>query len=377
MRLAIVIGSYNRTGGLERVAVEYARGLSARGHDVTVIAQRVEREGADDGIRFIRVSGFRGQIALRAATFPFVATRELDRHRFDNVVSFGACVFRPAVIRMPGAHRSWWEVANHEWPVTTVDGLRRRLNPHHRIILGIDRRILGSGLPRAVLAAGEWAAEDIRRFYPRAAHKVSVLPDGVNVTEFAFDPEGRQAFRERYGITDDQPLLFTLATELRRKGLSTLLEAFRIVLERAPTARLLIGGKAPAGDVRALAVHNRVGREMRAIGFVPDLAAAYSAADVLVFPTRFDPWGLPVVEALACGTPVAASERAGAATAIVPGETGTVMGDPTDPIQVARAIGDALALKPDRESVRSSILHLSWDEVVAQLEAVLERTARA
>jgi UDP-glucose:(heptosyl)LPS alpha-1,3-glucosyltransferase len=375
MKIAIVISTYNRSGGLERVAVEYARGLCARGHDITVFAQRVEREQADEGVRFVRVGGVRSQIAMRAATFPFAATRAVKQHRFDNIISFGSSVLVPAVVALPGAHRSWWEVANHEWPVTTVDGLRRRLNPHHRVVLALDRRVLGSGMPRAVLASGDWAADDIRRFYPKVAHKVHLLPEGVNFDEFRFDAEGRAQFREKHGITGEQPLLFTLATELRRKGLSTLLEAFRIVLEQLPDARLLIGGKAPAGDVRALAVNRRVGREARAIGFVRDLSAAYSGADVLVFPTRFDPWGLPIAEALACGTPVAASARAGAASAIEPGVTGTLIGDPSDAIAVARATLDAAALKPDREAARASIEHLRWEVIVAELETILERTA--
>ena len=114
---------------------------------------------------------------------------------------------------------------------------------------------------------------------------------------------------------------------------------------------------------------------MRAIGFIPDMRAAYSAADVLMFPTRFDPWGLPVIEALACGTPVAVSARAGAASAIRSGETGSLITDPADPILVARATLEALTLKTKREKVRATIEHLSWDNVVAELEQVLEETA--
>ena len=372
MKLGIVISSYHRSAGLERVAVEYARGLRARGHDVTVFAQKFAPEAADEGITFRKVGGAH-RIAARAATFPFAATRAVERAGLDNIVSFGSACLKPAVVRLPGAHRSWWEVANHEWPVTTLDGLRRRLNPHHRIILALDRRVLGGGVPKAVLAAGQWAADDIGRFYPAVASRVSILPDGVNLEEFAFDAPGRERTRARWGV-GDAPVLFTVATELRRKGLDTLLQAFRIVREARPDATLIIAGRAPVADIRALAVHHRVGAEMRAVGFVEDLRAAYSAADVLMFPTRFDPWGLPVVEALACGTPVAVSARAGAASAVIAGETGSLIEDPGDPVLVARATVEAMSLKPNREAVRSTVRHLAWDAVVAGLEEVLERT---
>lgn len=373
MRIGIVISSYHTAGGLERVAVEYARGLSARGHEVTVFAQSVKREPADDPVRFERVGGWKTQSALRAAAFPVAATRAVEGARLDTVLAFGSVVTVPAVLRTPGCHRSWWELANREWPATTVDGLRRRANPHHRIVLFWDARVLGAGLPKAVLAAGRWAAEEIGRFYPAVARAVEVLPDGVNLEEFSFDAAGRAYERDHWDAAEG-PLLFTLATELRRKGLGTLFEAFRLVRERIPTARMVVGGRVPSGDVRALAVHHRVEGAVRAVGFLRELRAAYSAADVLVFPTRFDPWGLPVIEALACGTPVAVSARAGAAGVVGEGETGALIGDPADPAEVAAAAVRALDLEADREAVRASVAHLAWRNVVGDLERVLERT---
>jgi UDP-glucose:(heptosyl)LPS alpha-1,3-glucosyltransferase len=372
VKLAVVIAAYNRTGGLERVSVEYARGLRALGHDVTVFAQTVQRERADDGITFVRVGGVRGQMALRAATFPIAATHAMDGTNFDNIVAFGSVLRRPAVMREPGCHRSWWEFANATWPVTTFDGLRRRLNPHHRFVMAWDKRVLGRGIPRAVLAAGAWAADDIKRFYPAVSSKVSILPDGVNLDEFSFDPDGRDDLRKQWG---SGPILFTVATELRRKGLGTLFEAFRLVRGEEPNAQLVVGGRVPEGDVRALAAHHRVHDAVRAVGFVRDLRAAYSAADAMVFPTMFDPWGLPVVEALACGTPVAASARAGASGVLIEGVTGTAIPDPTDAAVVASGILRALRLERDRERARASVEHLSWDTVVGDLERVCEETA--
>ncbi|HVL33213.1 MAG TPA: glycosyltransferase, partial [Actinomycetota bacterium] len=174
----------------------------------------------------------------------------------------------------------------------------------------------------------------------------------------------------------EAPVLFTVATELRRKGLGTLFEAFRIIRELVPEARLVVGGKAPAADIRALAVQHRVGREMRAVGFVEDLRAAYSAADALIFPTRFDPWGLPVIEAMACGTPAAVSARAGAAIAVDAGVTGTKISDPADPHIVARAAVEALRMQVDRNAIRAAVKPFAWPTVVDDLESVVERTAR-
>ncbi|MFP5225624.1 MAG: glycosyltransferase family 4 protein, partial [Actinomycetota bacterium] len=329
MKIGLIIGAYNDRGGLERVAVETARGLRDLGHRVVVITQRIEAGDPDRGIEFVRVGGFKKNLALRSATFPVKATRAAADLDLDVLYSFGSSVLAPAVVRAPGAHRSWWTLANREWPAGSLEGARRRLNPHHRITLGLDSMVLGHAMPHAVLAAGEWAAEEIRTFYPRVADRVHVLPDGVNLEEFRFSPVGREAKQETWS-TGDGPVLLCVATELRRKGLGSLCASFRLIREELPSAVLVIGGRAPASDVRALVAQHHISDAVRVVGEIDDMAAAYSAADALVFPTRFDPWGLPVVEALACGTPVAVSARAGAAQAVTPGMSGALIADPTD-----------------------------------------------
>jgi glycosyltransferase involved in cell wall biosynthesis len=374
VKVGLVISAYHLRGGLERVAVETARGLRDRGHRVIVITQRADPTGDDHGIEIVRVGGFKRQIAARAATFPVAATRAVGELNLDVLYTFGSSVFVPAVVRLPGAHRSWWELANEEWPAATRDGLRRRFNPHHRITLALDAAVLGHGLPHAVLAAGEWAAEEIRRFYPRVADRVSILPDGVNLAEFSYDADARAATRNAWEVGDG-PVLLCVATELRRKGLDTLFDGFKLVRDEIGSATLIVGGRAPAADIRALAVAHGVQAGVRAIGEIDDMPAAYAAADALMFPTRFDPWGLPIVEALACGTPVAASARAGASSAIRDGETGSLILDPREPKQVAHATLAALYCRTSRADVRATVAHLDWREVVAQLEPHLEAAA--
>lgn len=376
MKVGLVIGAYNQRGGLERVAVETARALRDRGHRIMVITQRVEATDEDHGIEILQVGGFKKQIAARAATFPLAATRAVADLPLDVIYSFGSSVLVPAVVRLPGAHRSWWELANQEWPASTLDGMRRRLNPHHRITLALDATVLGHAKPHAVLAAGEWAAEEIRRFYPRVQDRVHVLPDGVNLDAFAFTATGRAELQEQWR-TGPGPVLLCVATELRRKGLDTLFEGFKLVREQIPSAVLVVGGRASAADIRALAVAHGIAKEVRVIGEIADMSAAYSAADALVFPTRFDPWGLPIVESLACGTPVAASARAGASSAIVDGETGALILDPKEPKQVAEATMVALYSRASRADIRSTVEHLAWPRIAEALEPHLVSAAEA
>lgn len=375
MRVGIVISNYRRYGGLERMSGEWARGLAARGHGVTVFAQTFEPGEGDEAIEFIPVGGAQSPIALRAATFPPAATRTVRRNPRDLIVSFGYGVLDPCVVRLPGAHRPWWEIASRIAPPTSWEGLRRRMNPHHRIVLALERRLLGAGMPLAVLAAAEGAANDIKRLYPRVAPVVEIVPDGVALDSFTFDEEARNALRASWGV-GERAVVLTVATEVRRKGIENLFSAL-VGIERDDVL-LVVAGTASRDEVARAASELGVAARVRVAGFVADIAAAYSAADLLVFPTLYDHWGLPVVESLACGTPVAASAHAGAAQAIDDGRTGVLIRDPADPSDIAGAITRGLKLEASREDCRAAAEPFGWPRVVDLVEkrllAILERT---
>ena len=362
MRVGIAISRYKRSGGLERVSGEWARGLVSRGHEVTVFTQLVERSPGDEAIRFTDVGGLHSPIAARAATFPPAVTRAVKRAALDGVISFGCTVLAPCVVRLPGAHRPWWELANSMAPVSSYEGLRRRMNPHHRFVLEYERLVLRSPDSRLVLAASDRAAGDIKRLYPRAASRVRVVPDGIDLAAFDFDFVRRDAQRSEWGV-GERFVLLTVATEVRRKGIAELMRAFA----RTRGAVLVVVGKAARDEVIRLAAEHGVSDRVRAVGFVKDIVAAYCAADLLVFPTIFDPWGLPVVESLACGTPVVASIQAGSAQ-VISGSNGVLIGPANDAPAINAAIEEAMAKNWDRAAARSSVEHLAWPGVIDKVE---------
>jgi len=112
------------------------------------------------------------------------------------------------------------------------------------------------------------------------------------------------------------------------------------------------------------------------VGPTHDVAQLYAAADAFVLPTRYEPWGLVIVEALGTGVPAVTTRLAGAAVAVREGETGRLLDDPEDPAELAAAIEWTLsgaALDPER--VAASVGDYTWASTAECYAAILERVA--
>jgi len=120
-----------------------------------------------------------------------------------------------------------------------------------------------------------------------------------------------------------------------RKGLATAIEAFAAFADRG--SRLLVLGKGDASTYQALASRLGIGERVVWLGARADPERWYAGADIVVLPSRYEPFGNVHLEALASGLPVVASARAGGSEVITEGINGAVV-EPTD----ARAITFAL-----------------------------------
>ncbi len=182
----------------------------------------------------------------------------------------------------------------------------------------------------------------------RHAAKVPLVPNGTDLVPAGEPPEG---VRHRLGAAPDEPLVAAVGRLVYKKGFRYLLEAAPEILRRHPRARLVIGGGGElagelAGQARELGVAERVSFPgMLSHDQVLELVAA---ADLFVMPSIRDPGGnidgLPIVvlEAMAAGRPVVATDVAGMPLAVADGETGLLVAE-KDAAALAGAVSELLA----------------------------------
>jgi glycosyltransferase involved in cell wall biosynthesis len=244
-------------------------------------------------------------------------------------------------------------------------------------------RYLGQGVPRSVararhvIAVSECTKNDLIELYGTPSDKASVIYGGVQA-EFqpVEDKEQKDAVRRRYGL-GKEPFILTVGTLQPRKNHLRLVQAFaRLKTDH----RLVIAGGAGWEYEAVPAEVVRLGLEQRVLfpGFVSDadLPALYSAADLFAYPSLYEGFGLPLLEAMACGTPVVAADASSLPEVV--GEAGTL----ADPLNVD-ALAGAMQRMLDDEALRKSKIQegraraatFTWERAGGQLLALYERVA--
>ena len=210
------------------------------------------------------------------------------------------------------------------------------------------------------------------RFYDVPPEKVSVLPCGVNVE--LFKPLDKTAARQKLGLGATSIILCVGRIE-RLKGLERVITALPYLSVYKP--KLVIVGEDGnrVGEVqklKLLAVKHDVSDSVVFKGLVPheQLVDYYNAADVFVMPSYYESFGLVPLEALACGTPVVATDVGDLRNIIRSGETGYVLTD-YRPQNMAEKIAEVLnKTNPklqDQQLVRSSVTGYSWQKIAAAM----------
>jgi len=234
--------------------------------------------------------------------------------------------------------------------VITIHDLSPLSLPHtHRPLKSwIYRALLPPTLRKAkgIIAVSETTRQELVRFYPGTVGKIWTIPHGVDpLFRVIQDERERERVRKAYRL--DTPFFLTVGQIERRKNLVQLIMAFAKLRGREDDHCLVLIGRS---SFRAKEVYRAIARlgledRVRILGTVPDqdLAVLYNLATLLVFPSLYEGFGLPALEAMACGLAVCAA-RAGALLEVV-GDAGMFF-DPYNVEEMAEVLW-CLLKEPD------------------------------
>lgn len=318
MRITFLTPCDNLTGGT-RVIATYARELQRRGHDVCVVSNAPDRPSWRERLRALR----RGRIApwRRNASGPApghiaqsgVPHRVLERPR---------AIVASDVPEADVLIATWWQTACWMDAMPTGKGCKVHLIQGHEVWTGAVAEQVHAALrlPNRKVAISQALAREIAPHV--GGHAVAVVPNAVDLRQFDAPPRGRQ----------DPPTVGFIYARTPIKGADLCHRAIALARQQLPQLRVLaFGVDAPTADwplppdaefVHCPAQH--------------DIAALYARCDAWLFASRLDSFGLPILEAMACRTPVI-GVPVGASPDLLADGCGVLVA-PEDPAAMARAL---------------------------------------
>jgi mannosylfructose-phosphate synthase len=354
------------TGGQIVYVVKLSESLARLGYRVDIFTRRFEDQPAietiGEGVRIVRVPCGGPQLIRKEWMCDFVpewvanAEAYIGRHgltyAFVNSHYWDAGLAGDRLARRLGILHLHTPHSIGSWKRDMMDGdpaeldrqynFARRIRDERTVYGRADALIATSPQQRDILLGGDYEVEP---------DKIAVIPPGYDDTRFfPVSAASRQAIKRDLGV--DGQLILALGRVAANKGYDLLLRAMPTVFERRPDARLMlaVGSTSPTPgearqveELRRLAADLGIADRVLFRDYVPDemLADTYRAADVFALSSRYEPFGMTAVEAMACGTPVVITTEGGLWQMIAWG-TDALYADPRDPAAFGHAIATVL-----------------------------------
>jgi UDP-glucose:(heptosyl)LPS alpha-1,3-glucosyltransferase len=358
--------------------LECANFLQEHGHETHIYASEWDENLLDRGVHRHLVSVPRDFSVARTLTFVRRVQKEMRRLGSaspDVVGGYGILAPPGAIIWAGSVHKAWIETSRKRRGL--IGRTKQRMNLNHPVILAMEKKYYGERRYKKMIALSDQVKEDLVRLYQVPGDDIEVIPQGFAHKEFNWiqSENSRDKMRSQLGYCSEDKVVIFVANELDRKGFGPLLRS--IARMKDTRLSLLVVGRvsaaAYAAEISRLGMTNRV----RFTGPAGDVASYYSAADVFALPTQYEPWGLVIVEAMACGLPVLTSRLAGASIAVQEGRNGYLLEDPSSVVEIQEKLAALVRgdLCLSGEAISDSVKSYAWSNILLQYEQVLRDCA--
>jgi glycosyltransferase involved in cell wall biosynthesis len=228
-----------------------------------------------------------------------------------------------------------------------------------------------------VIAVSDSTKFDLTKVYETDASKITVVHNGYDADIFNTKDKPNEQILSAYHLKPESYLLF-LGTIQPRKNAIKLVQAFHLLKSSGYKGKLVIAGGVGwlADDTLDVIKQSPENKDIVMTGYISDETrkALYTSCDVYVLPSLYEGFGVPAIEAMGCGAPVAVSNNSSLPEVV--GDAG-VLFNPIDPADIARAINE---IKANRSAwVKKSLArakHFSWEKCANETLAVLLSVAK-
>ena len=304
-------------GGIARVVNDLSKRLIKDGHEVTVITYKegnVPYYEVDKGVKVYRVDNF----MINANNF----IDWVMQLNFNMIAKAGEIIAKEGNFDVIHAHD--WLVAyatktlKQAYGIPTVATIHATEAGRNSGIREIEQKYINDTEwmltyeSTEVIVNSNYMKRELQRLFGLPFEKINVVPNGVNITNYS-GIERDYDFRRRYAMDNEKIILF-MGRLVYEKGIQYLIGAMPKILERYHDAQLVIAGKGGMIDELKKEAYNLgIANKVCFAGYLngKEVGKMYKAADISVFPSTYEPFGIVALEAMLAEIPVVVSDIGG------------------------------------------------------------------
>lgn len=332
IKICIVTPYVMKGDGQGRANYEIVWEALRRGYHVTLVARKVDADlAAHNQINWVCFSVENWPTALlQEVVFSQQSSRWLNKHRheFDLVQVYGAVTMAKGDVNTAQfIHTAWLRSPAHTHRVN-----RNLYGFYHWLYTTLNARWEQTAFRQAqvAIAVSQIIKNELIHDIGLKSEQIRVILNGVDTNEFI----PGKIERNQFGLPEDVTIaLFAGDIRTNRKNLDTVLRG----LVEVENLHLAVIGNTEGSPYPALATSLGLGDRVHFLGFRSDIARVMQAVDFFVFPSRYEPFGMVVIEAMACGLPVITAASTGASE-VVTSESGIVISNSEDVQALALAL---------------------------------------
>lgn len=317
-RIAVVIPKYGLVGGAERFASELTERLAENpAYDIHVFANKWQN--GSDLITFHKIPIIRFPKFLTTISFAFFANQKIGSMGFDLIHTHER-IFHAHLFTMHSIPHEIWVKDVREKSMSLFDYGTR----------WVERRLVKDMQRGKFLAVSALTREKFLQAYPVNPERLRVIPPGVDGARFnTLDGKKyRREIRTRFGMDDRDIVVLFVGMNFEIKGLDTLMAAVALAKSKCPAARLRLAVVGKGNEKK----YTRLAKELGILDDVffagvwdKDIEKLYLAGDIFSMFSKFDTFGMTVLEALSASLPVLISDNVGAKDLVQEGVNGFVV----------------------------------------------------
>jgi len=373
-KIAVVIPKYGLVGGAEQFTLELTERIARNPrYDVHVFANQWLVHSAR--ITFHKVPLIIFPRFLTTISFAYFAGRQTAALKFDLIHAHDR-IFHADIFTMHCTpHRIW-----------VHDVRKKHMSLFDYGTNWVERRLINNGRCAMLLPVSNMAREMFLKEYNLSPQQIMVMHPGVDIEMFnTFDRQFcRLEVRRHFGIDPLDTVILFVAMNFEIKGLDRLIKAMARLkaINHSAQHKLLVIGKGDVKKYTRMAKKTGIEGNILFAGVLgkEKLVQIYLASDIYVMLSKFDTFGMSVLEAMAASLPVIVSSKVGAKDLVIPGGNGFVVEDEMDADGIAGLIGLLLDSKLNTgmgQKAHQTAIANTWDVVAKKVEAIYEQILSA